>query len=101
MSMLSGKTYWLIGASEGLGRAVALSLDELGVRCVVSARNAERLQDLAGELKNDPLVVTCDVSDDASVATAWEKVQQEKQVLSKNEREQFIKIIFSGHRILQ
>ena len=76
--MLAGKTYWLIGASEGLGRAVALALDELGVRCVVSARNAERLQDLAGELKNDPLVVTCDVSDDASVASAWERVQQEK-----------------------
>lgn len=77
MTEFFGKTYWLIGASEGLGRAVALALDALGARCILSARNTERLEALAAELTHDPMVVGVDVSDDASVAHAWETVAAE------------------------
>ena len=50
MRRFSGKTYWLVGASEGLGRALALALSKAGAEVIVSARNAERLQDLVDEL---------------------------------------------------
>ena len=68
--MLEGKTYWLVGASEGLGRALAAELDAAGARLVLSARSAERLESLAGTLKGEARVVPCDVADPASVRQA-------------------------------
>jgi short-subunit dehydrogenase len=61
MTSMAGKTYWLIGASEGLGRALAKLLAAEGAIMVLSARNADRLQTLCAELPNAralPLDVT-------------------------------------------
>lgn len=65
-----GKRYWLVGASEGLGRDLARVMAAAGVDLVLSARNAERLQDLAESLPRKAQVVACDVADAASVAEA-------------------------------
>ncbi|MCI2395407.1 SDR family NAD(P)-dependent oxidoreductase [Aliiroseovarius sediminis] len=62
MVEFKGKTYWLIGASEGLGRALARDLDNEGARLVVSARSADRLQSLTDELSN-ARAVPFDVTD--------------------------------------
>ena len=70
MRRFSGKTYWLVGASEGLGRALALALSKAGAEVIVSARNAERLQDLVDELPGPARAVACDVADPESVAKA-------------------------------
>lgn len=69
MTHFSDKTYWLIGASEGLGRALAKRLDEEGARVILSARNTDRLESLSGELKNAK-VVTLDVTDTTAVREA-------------------------------
>lgn len=62
MIELAGKTYWLIGASEGLGRELALLLADEGAQVVVSARNHERLETLcAGTDGLRPMAL--DVSD--------------------------------------
>ena len=45
-----GKRYWVVGASEGLGREVSFELSKRGVELVVSARNIDRLNALADEL---------------------------------------------------
>ncbi len=74
MRKLSGKTYWLVGASEGLGRALAEKLSKAGVSLVLSARGADSLQALADSLPGEARVVTCDVSDRASVVAAAEAV---------------------------
>ncbi len=61
MSDFQGKTFWLIGASEGLGRALARLLDAEGARLVLSARNGARLDSLCTELtaaRAAPLDVT-------------------------------------------
>lgn len=70
MRGLSGKTYWLVGASEGLGRALAQQMSLAGCSLVLSARSADKLQTLAAELPNPARIVTCDVSDRVSVLAA-------------------------------
>ncbi|TCO69608.1 SDR family NAD(P)-dependent oxidoreductase [Rhodovulum euryhalinum] len=69
-----GKRYWIVGASEGLGRALAERLSALGVELVLSARTAERLEDLAASLPARAEVVTIDVSDRVSVKEAFTRV---------------------------
>lgn len=34
--MFDGKTYWIVGASEGLGRELARALTEAGARVILS-----------------------------------------------------------------
>jgi len=53
------------GASSGIGRAIAQALRARGARVVVSSRDRERVEQLAGEL--DGLAVACDVGDYAQV----------------------------------
>ncbi|MCA0929537.1 SDR family NAD(P)-dependent oxidoreductase [Ruegeria profundi] len=52
MSSFSGKTYWIIGASEGLGHALAETLSRQGARLILSARNADRLAEICDTLPN-------------------------------------------------
>ncbi|MEM9344920.1 MAG: SDR family NAD(P)-dependent oxidoreductase [Pseudomonadota bacterium] len=74
MRKLSGKRYWLIGASEGLGRAVAFELAKAGAQVVVSARNAERLEELATEIGDGAEAMSVDIASRESVVAAAEKV---------------------------
>jgi short-subunit dehydrogenase len=69
MSAFKGQTWWIVGASEGLGRAMAEALDEAGARLILSARNATRLDVLAARL-SDAKSLPLDVTDAASVADA-------------------------------
>lgn len=66
---LEGRTYWLIGASEGLGRELAKQLDASGARLIVSARTAERLESLRKELR-DARSLPLDVTDRDAVESA-------------------------------
>ncbi len=66
----TGKRYWLVGASEGLGRALAEVMSRAGVELVLSARNADRLQELADSLPGRSQAIPVDVSDAESVRAA-------------------------------
>ncbi|MFD1912667.1 SDR family NAD(P)-dependent oxidoreductase [Halodurantibacterium flavum] len=65
-----GKRYWLVGASEGLGRALAHVMSRAGTELIVSARSEERLADLVAELPGRASYVTVDVRNSASVTDA-------------------------------
>ncbi len=65
-----GKRYWLVGASEGLGREVAFSLSRAGAEVVVSARSEDRLKDLVAELPGKASYIAVDVADRTAVEAA-------------------------------
>jgi len=69
----TGKRYWVVGASAGLGRAVAGELSKRGCEVVLSARDNKARVALADELPGKASVVPVDVSDSLSVAEAAEK----------------------------
>lgn len=82
--MFTGKRWWIIGASEGLGRALALALAREGAQLVVSARNRDRLAALLDEMARfapdtarTAQIVVMDVTDTASVAQAVAQAMQE------------------------
>jgi len=64
------ETIWIIGATEGIGAALARAWAARGARLVVSARSAGRLQDLATSLGPDHIAVPLDVSDRQSLEAA-------------------------------
>jgi short-subunit dehydrogenase len=70
----AGKRYWLVGASEGLGRALALKMSRAGAELILSARSGDRLRDLAAELPGRVRVVEMDIADRDSVRAAWDQV---------------------------
>ncbi|MDU8942654.1 SDR family NAD(P)-dependent oxidoreductase [Ovoidimarina sediminis] len=70
MRRFTGKRYWLIGASEGLGRAVATRLADAGAEVIVSARSEDRLKELAAEIGPAATPLPVDVSDSAGARDA-------------------------------
>lgn len=70
MTGFAGKRYWLVGASEGLGAALARRLSAEGAELILSARDRNRLQEVAGSLPGRAHVLPLDVRDDESVARA-------------------------------
>lgn len=73
MISFSGKTYWLVGASEGIGRELAKRLSSEGAHLILSARNAERLESLCAGLEN-ARALPMDVTDPAAVNRASDEI---------------------------
>jgi len=71
---LNGKVAWVVGASSGIGAAVARELACRGVTVAISARRDEQLREVSG---GKMLVVPLDVTDAASVMTAAARVSEE------------------------
>ena len=65
------------GASSGFGAAVARRFAAEGARVIVTARRADRVRDLAGELGPQVLPLTLDVRDRAAVAAAFDALPPE------------------------
>ena len=66
MHPLHGKIALVTGGSSGIGRATALRLASFGVRVAVASRNAEALEEVAGQAKArgvEALAVPTDVTD--------------------------------------
>ncbi len=71
---LNGKVAWVVGASSGIGAAVARELVSRGATVAISARRAEQLREVSG---GDMITVPLDVTDVASVMAAAARVHQE------------------------
>lgn len=66
-----GKTWWIVGASEGLGRSLAQAMDAAGARLILSARSEDRLKELCAGL-SDARAVPLDVTDPDSIDAAFD-----------------------------
>ncbi len=69
ISSFAGRRVWVIGASYGIGAAIAQELLVRGARVALSARRRDLLDALAGDAPN-VLVAECDITDRASVQRA-------------------------------
>jgi 3-oxoacyl-[acyl-carrier protein] reductase len=70
---LEGKTAFITGASQGIGRACALTLAKMGARVALAARNESGLESVVAEIGasgGQAKAFRMDVSDEASIQTA-------------------------------
>jgi NAD(P)-dependent dehydrogenase (short-subunit alcohol dehydrogenase family) len=73
---MSKKNVWFItGCSTGFGRELAKHLLENGYRVVVTARDADKVDDLVEINKENALAINLDVTDKAQVAHAVTKAE--------------------------
>lgn len=70
----SGKRVWLVGASSGIGQALAMQLRERGAILALSARRTEPLNALLPGSAAGSLALTMDVTDAESVQAATDKL---------------------------
>jgi len=71
-----GRRVWVVGASSGIGRALAEALIARGARVAVSARNAEALTELAAQRPSHVLALPLDAGDaDALRAALHELIE--------------------------
>ncbi|MHA6641161.1 SDR family oxidoreductase [Mesorhizobium sp. A623] len=68
-----GRTIVVTGASGGIGAATARAFIEAGWRVGLIARRADALEQVAADAP-DTLVLPCDVTDEASVEAAFDRV---------------------------
>lgn len=76
----AGKTWWIVGASEGLGAALASAMDARGARLILSARSGDKLEALAKGLRH-ATALPMDVTDANSVETATAQAQHADAML--------------------
>jgi ribitol 2-dehydrogenase len=70
MTTLTGKRAVITGASSGIGKAFAQSLDAAGVHLVLVGRSAERLEAASANLQHQPVLIAGDVSEAATAERA-------------------------------
>lgn len=73
--MFAGKTWWITGASSGIGEALADALAKEGAKLVLSGRNVAALEAVAGRVSAGALVLPFEATDfdaiPALVERAW------------------------------
>ncbi|MDQ6699238.1 MAG: 3-oxoacyl-[acyl-carrier-protein] reductase [Acidobacteriota bacterium] len=70
---MNNRTAFITGASRGIGRACALALASAGARVVLAARNREKLEEVASEIRaqsGQAFVTEIDMSSAGSIRSA-------------------------------
>ena len=71
---LDGKTILVTGASSGIGRGIAIACAKAGAKCILVARNEERLNQVAAECGSGAVVEKVDVANVSELAALVERV---------------------------
>lgn len=75
-----GKHYWIIGASAGLGEALANELSDAGAMLTISARSNSALENVAKDLSSPCQIAPCDIGDSESIKSALKKATEETPI---------------------
>ena len=76
---MANRTAFVTGASRGIGRACALALASSGHRVVVAARQEDKLNEVADEIRatgGEAFVVTIDLSSQDSIKASFAKAKE-------------------------
>jgi 3-oxoacyl-[acyl-carrier protein] reductase len=77
---MSQRIAFITGASRGIGKACAHALSQAGARVVLAARNLEKLEEAAAEVRAngaEAFVVELDLASNASIKEAFAKAAKE------------------------
>lgn len=74
MQVWQGKRYWLVGASDGLGAALAQVMSRAGAEVIVSARSEDKLAKIVEGLSGKGSYQAMDLADGDSVKAAAKAV---------------------------
>jgi NAD(P)-dependent dehydrogenase (short-subunit alcohol dehydrogenase family) len=80
MGRADGKVAWVTGGGTGIGRGLALRFAADGGDVAISGRRADRLEEVAAEVRalgRRALVVVCDVTDEAACESAVAAIERE------------------------
>ncbi|BAY63296.1 putative short-chain dehydrogenase [Calothrix brevissima NIES-22] len=64
------KVVWITGASSGIGEALAYQFANQGAKLIISARREQELQRVKQNISSECLIITLDITDSTSLATA-------------------------------
>ncbi len=88
MTSIKDSRVWITGASSGIGRALALEVAKRGGKLIISARNEQKLQELASYISENHhtpcKVIPIDLSDGTSIHQALRQVGQPVDILVNN-----------------
>ena len=70
MASYKNERVWIVGASSGIGAALAQELDARGANLVLSARSVDKLEALRSELKGSHEISPLDITKQESIAVA-------------------------------
>lgn len=73
---VEGKVVLITGASQGIGKACALTFAKAGAKVVAAARNEEKLRAVAAEAEGDVLPVAADAADPNSVDALYAAIKE-------------------------
>ena len=76
MNFLSGKVAVVTGGNRGIGRGIAEALHREGASVALTARDAARARQAAGEIGERAHGFACDVRDEAAVRRLFEDVER-------------------------
>lgn len=71
--MFEGKTWWITGASSGIGAALAEALAKRNAKLILSGRNVEALNGVAGRLHVPHLILPFEATDYSAIPALVER----------------------------
>ena len=90
MTSFKDKHIWIIGASSGIGEALAKELSAQGAQLILSARSEEKLNNLNETMDNKHTVLTVDAGSPDSLLSTAQKIEKIDSVV-------FMAAIYAPH----